>query len=63
MENERPIPVNRAARLLNIPVGWLRAEVEGGRLPGLKAGRALLVDLPTIADRLAERARTGEARR
>ncbi|MEQ9453827.1 MAG: hypothetical protein RLN76_04450 [Phycisphaeraceae bacterium] len=51
-----PLPLNRAARYLSVPAGWLREEVEDGRLPGLKAGRVILVHAPTIARLLRERA-------
>lgn len=61
MENkprlDDPLPLNRAARILHVPAGWLRAEVEAARLPALRAGRAVLIDVPTVARLLAERAR------
>ena len=61
MENtplpEEPLPLNKAARCLCVPAQWLRNEVEAGRLPGLRAGRAILVHVPTVAAALAERAK------
>jgi len=61
MENKRlpsePLPLNQAARCLRVPAQWLREEVEAGRLPGLKAGRAILLHVPTVARLLAERAK------
>ena len=60
--NRDPVPVNQAARALRVPVRWLRGEVEGGRLPGLRAGNVILVDLPTVKAMLAERARNEVAR-
>ena len=61
MENtphpSEPLPLNKAARCLCVPARWLRDEVEAGRLPGLRAGRAILVHVPTVAQLLAERAK------
>lgn len=53
-----PLPLNVAARCLRVPAAWLREEIEAGRLPALRAGRAILVDVATVASILAERART-----
>ena len=39
---------------------WLREEIEVGRLPGLKAGRAVLVYVPTVDVKLPEWAAEGE---
>lgn len=58
--SSQPLPVNRAARCLAVPAAWLREEIEAGRLPGLVAGRAVLVHVPTVAAKLAERAAQGE---
>ena len=61
MENSpyptEPLPLNKAARCLCVPARWLRDEVEAGRLPGLKAGHAVLIHAPTVARLLAERAK------
>jgi hypothetical protein len=54
------MPLNLAARALRVPAGWLREEIETGRVPGLVADRAILVHLPTVAAQLAERAARGE---
>ena len=54
---EAAVPLARAARLLRVPLKWLRDEVEDERLPGLQAGRAILVHVPTIAKILADRAK------
>lgn len=56
---EQPIPVSRAARLLRVPVGWLKTECLEGRVPCLQAGRAILVVLPAVAAALAARAKEG----
>lgn len=56
-----PVPLNVAARCLRVPAGWLRDEIEAGRLPALIAGSAVLVHVPTVLDLLAERAK-GEPR-
>jgi hypothetical protein len=60
MVNSTPpdvLPLNRAARILNVPRPWLHDEVAAGRLPGLIAGRRILVHVPTVAAILAERAK------
>lgn len=53
-------PLAKAARALTVPPTWLREEIEAGRLPGLRAGKALLVHLPTVEAKLAERAAAGD---
>jgi hypothetical protein len=54
-----PLPVNRAARVLGVPARWLRDECESGNLPCLRADRAILIHVPTVASMLAERAKRG----
>ncbi|RMH23665.1 MAG: hypothetical protein D6693_11075, partial [Planctomycetota bacterium] len=51
------VPLNVAARCLRVPAGWLRDEIDAGRLPALIAGTAVLVHVPTVLDLLAERAK------
>ena len=57
---DEPLPLNKAARCLCVPMCWLRDEVEAGRLPGLRAGRTILIHVPTVAKLLADRAKAGE---
>ena len=52
-----PVPLNVAARCLRVPAHWLRDEIEAGRLPALRAGRAILIHVPTVAALLGERAK------
>lgn len=52
------IPLRQAARRLGVPTTWLRGEVNEGRLPGLRAGASILVDLAMIRRLLLERARS-----
>jgi hypothetical protein len=52
-----PLPLNKAARCLRVPAAWMRAEVDAGRLPALRAGRAILIHVPTVAKLLADRAK------
>lgn len=54
------LPVGPMARLLRVPVRWLRAEAEAGRVPCLKADTALLFDPDTVERVLLERARATE---
>ena len=53
------IPLNLAARCLRVPALWLRAEIEAGRIPGLVAGRKVLVHIPTVSALLTKRAQEG----
>lgn len=57
-----PLPLHIAARRLRVPAQWLREEVEAGRLPALRAGRAILIHVPTVASVLAERAKAERAK-
>lgn len=59
---DEPLPLNKAAHCLRVPVGWLREEVEAGNLPGLKAGRVILCHVPTLAKELTRRAKTETAK-
>ena len=56
-----PLPLNKAARCLGVPARWLRDEVLASRVPGLRAGRVILIHTPTVAKLLAERAQHHEA--
>lgn len=59
-EHPRALPIAHVARALRVPVAWLRAEAEAGRIPYLRAGRAMLCDLATVQRILWERARQGD---
>jgi hypothetical protein len=52
------IPLNIMARRLRVPVAWLRAEADAGRIPHLRAGRAILVSPVAVASALGARATT-----
>ncbi|MCB9846701.1 MAG: hypothetical protein H6811_12045 [Phycisphaeraceae bacterium] len=56
-----PLPLHVAARYLRVPARWLREEIEAGRLPALRAGRSILVHVPTVSAALAERAKAERA--
>jgi hypothetical protein len=51
------LPLGATARLLRVPAAWLRAEAEAGRIPHLRAGKALLFDADLVERLLLERAR------
>jgi hypothetical protein len=51
------LPLPAVARRLGVPATWLRAEAEAGRLPHLRAGARILMDLELIREIVAERAR------
>jgi hypothetical protein len=57
MDTPAPIPAGLLSRILHVPVAWLRAEADAGRIPHLRAGTALLFDLETVKRILTERAR------
>lgn len=57
MSDPRLLPLSVVARRLRVPVGWLRAEAEAGRVPHLKAGKVLLLDPETVERVLLDRAR------
>ena len=61
MDNEiKIVPLYVVARKLHIPANWLRAEVEAGRIPHLKAGkRAILLNPDLVEHLLVERASEG----
>lgn len=56
MENKTLIPLNRVARRLSVPVGWLRDEAQAGRIPALQAGRQWLADARAVEAALLLRA-------
>jgi hypothetical protein len=57
----RLLPLNVVARRLRLPVRWLKAEAEAGRVPALRADKQFLCDLAAVEAALLERAR-GPAR-
>lgn len=48
--------VHVTAARLGVPAAWLRAEIEAGRIPYLKAGRQILLHTDTVRNVLLERA-------
>jgi hypothetical protein len=52
----RLLPVGPMARRLRVPVRWLRAEAEAGRIPHVQAERVLLFDPDTVEAVLLHRA-------
>ncbi|MHC4947206.1 MAG: hypothetical protein ACYTG1_02945 [Planctomycetota bacterium] len=49
------INLQQLARRLGLPMAWLRAEAEAGRLPCLRAGRRLMFNITEVEDALARR--------
>jgi hypothetical protein len=51
------LPLNIVARRLRVPVRWLSAEAEAGRVPCLRAGNVFVCDPQAVEAALLERAR------
>lgn len=51
------LPVGPTARILRVPVKWLRQEAEAGKIPHLKADKVFLFDPEAVEAVLLERAR------
>jgi len=51
------LPANRTARFFRVPLAWLKAEAEAGRIPCLRADKAILFDPEAVEAVLVERAR------
>lgn len=58
--DESFLSLRRTASRLGLPMNWLRAEAEAGRIPHLKAGRRLLFNIAAVEDELLARSRTAE---
>ena len=50
------LPTGPMARRLRVPVHWLRAEAEAGRVPALRAGNVYLFNSEAVERVLTERA-------
>lgn len=51
------LPVGPMSRMLHVPMKWLKAEAQAGRLPHIKAGNVFLFNPETVEAVLLERAR------
>jgi hypothetical protein len=51
------VPLNRAARRVGVPPGWLRQEAAAGRVPCLRAGHRFVFEVDSLATALATRIR------
>jgi hypothetical protein len=62
MDNEiklKLLPLCAMARRLYVSNKWLRSEAEAGRIPHLKAGKAILFNPDVVEQLLIERASKG----
>ena len=50
------VSVRGLANRLRLPVAWLKAEAEAGRIPSLRAGRRLLFNATAVERALLDRA-------
>ena len=55
------VNVHGLARVLCLPVRWLKVEAERGRLPCLRVGRHMRFSVEAVERVLLERARKGES--
>ena len=53
------LPAGLMARRLRVPVRWLKAEADAGRVPHVRAERAYLFDPESVERVLVDRARDG----
>jgi excisionase family DNA binding protein len=57
MEDDKVFqPLVRAASRLGVPTPWLRRQADEGRIPCLKIGRRILVDIDVLTRLLEDRA-------
>ena len=54
---KRLLKTGPMARRVGVPVRWLRAEADAGRIPALKAENVYLFDPAVVIDLLAQRAK------
>jgi hypothetical protein len=54
---EEILSLRRMARLLGVPMQWLRSEADAGRVPCLRAGSRFLFPPAAVQQALARRAR------
>jgi hypothetical protein len=43
MESKKILKLGHVARMFGVPVGWLKEQVEMGKIPAVQAGRVYLV--------------------
>lgn len=48
--------VRRAARILGLPVAWLRDEAKAGNIPCIRVGRSIRLNVDDVEQALKERA-------
>lgn len=57
------VSVNVAAQQLGLPTAWLRAQAKAGRIPCVRAGRRILINLESVEKALlAKTNRQGKSR-
>jgi len=56
MEHKNPVNLVVLSRTLRLPLRWLKAEAEAGRIPSLKAEDVLLFDVDAVQKVLSQRA-------
>ncbi|MCH7838675.1 MAG: helix-turn-helix domain-containing protein [Planctomycetes bacterium] len=53
------IPLHTLSRLLGLPAAWIKAEVDGGRIPYLRVGRRVMFNREAVEAVLNERSHVG----
>ena len=57
-ENHKPfIGIRHAAVRLGVPIAWLVSEAQAGRIPSLRAGKKIVVNVDDVRESLQMRAK------
>lgn len=59
IEQAKLLNAGRTARLFRVPLRWLKAEADAGRMPHLRAENVYLFDPEVVERELMRRAREG----
>jgi excisionase family DNA binding protein len=59
MTDKKILKLGHVARMFGVPVGWLKEQVEAGKIPAVKAGTVYLVKPKKVEKFLLEQAEGG----
>jgi len=60
MQQRKILKLSHAARMYGVPVGWLKEQVEAGRIPAVRAGQIYLVKPKKVEEFLLQQAEGGQ---